>query len=289
MSTELLEELVEAGVHYGHQRRKWNPKMKPYLLEERNNIYIINLYETVKQIDAAASFLAELAANGKRILFVGCKRQAQDSVREAATACNQFYINHRWLGGTLTNMSTIRKSVQRLDYLEKIEKSPEFKAMSKKELAALNRERAKLLRNLEGIRNMENPPDAVVVVHSSADIERLGKRFRSAVDPIERRAAFMELLAGMTAENALEVRKQIAHLPAELQVAGGQQCLSGQGDAVQRLQRPRQPSDILPLEGQINAAIEEAIAMFDGSIPKAAEALQVSPSTLYRRSNAKRH
>ena len=169
MSTELLEELVEAGVHYGHQRRKWNPKMKPFLLEQKNNIYIINLFETVKQIDAAASYLAELAANGKRILFVGCKRQAQESVREAADACNQFYINHRWLGGTLTNMSTIRKSVQRLDYLEKLDKSPEKKAMSKKELAALGRERTKLLRNLEGIRNMENPPDAVVVVDSARE------------------------------------------------------------------------------------------------------------------------
>lgn len=144
--------------------------MKPYLLEERNNIYIINLYETVKQIDAAASFLADLAANNKSILFVGCKRQAQDSVREAAEACKQFYINHRWLGGTLTNMSTIRKSVNRLDYLEKIEKSPEFKAMSKKELAALDRERAKLLRNLEGIRGMEKPPDALVVVDSAREV-----------------------------------------------------------------------------------------------------------------------
>ena len=166
MSTELLEELVEAGVHYGHQRRKWNPKMKPFLLEQKNSIYIINLFETVKQLDVAASYLAELAANGKRILFVGCKRQAQESVREAAEACNQFYINHRWLGGTLTNMSTIRKSVQRLDYLEK---PPEKKTMSKKELAALGRERSKLLRNLEGIRNMEKPPDAVVVVDSARE------------------------------------------------------------------------------------------------------------------------
>ena len=152
--------------------------MKPYLLEERNNIYIINLYETVKQIDAAASFLADLAANHKSILFVGCKRQAQDSVREAAEACNQFYINHRWLGGTLTNMSTIRKSVNRLDYLEKIEKSPEFKAMSKKELAALDRERAKLLRNLEGIRGMEKPPDALVVVDSAREVIAVNEAFR---------------------------------------------------------------------------------------------------------------
>lgn len=169
MSTELLAELVEAGVHYGHQSRKWNPKMKPYLLEQRNSIYIINLYETLKQIDAAASFLADLAAHNKKILFVGCKRQAQDSVKEAAVACKQFYINHRWLGGTLTNMSTIRQSISRLDYLDRIEKTPEFKSMSKKELAALGRERAKLLRNLEGIRHMEGLPDAVVVVDSARE------------------------------------------------------------------------------------------------------------------------
>ncbi len=170
MSTELLTELVEAGVHYGHQRRKWNPKMKPYLLEERNNIYIINLHETVKQIDAAADFLANLAANKKKVLFVGCKRQAQEAVREAAMACSQFYINHRWLGGTLTNMSTIRQSVERLKYLEKIEKSPDFKQMSKKELAALGRERNKLLRNLEGIRDMGEKPDALVVVDSAREV-----------------------------------------------------------------------------------------------------------------------
>ena len=170
MSTELLTELVEAGVHYGHQRRKWNPKMKPYLLEERNNIYIINLHETVKQIELAADFLANLAANNKKVLFVGCKRQAQEAVREAAMACNQYYINHRWLGGTLTNMSTIRKSVERLNYLEKIEKSPDFKRMSKKELAALGRERNKLLRNLEGIRNMGEKPDALVVVDSAREL-----------------------------------------------------------------------------------------------------------------------
>lgn len=169
MSTELLTELVEAGVHYGHQSRKWNPKMKPYLLEQRNSIYIINLEETVKQIDQAAEFLSRLAATGKKILFVGCKRQAQDSVKEAALACKQYYINHRWLGGTLTNMSTIRRSIARLEYLEGIEKSPDFKAMSKKELAALGRERSKLLRNLEGIRDMDGLPDALVVVDSARE------------------------------------------------------------------------------------------------------------------------
>lgn len=166
---KLLEQLVESGVHLGHQSRKWNPKMKPYLLQKRNSIYIINLEETIRQMDNAALFLSELVGNGKRVLFVGCKRQAQDAVREAAEATGQFYVNHRWLGGTLTNLETIRKSVGRMKYLEEIEQSPDFKKMSKKELAALGREREKLRRNLNGVRDMEKKPDALVVVDSARE------------------------------------------------------------------------------------------------------------------------
>ncbi|MBL9116581.1 MAG: 30S ribosomal protein S2 [Verrucomicrobiaceae bacterium] len=162
--SNILAELVEAGVHFGHQTRRWNPKMKPYILESRNQIHILNIEETVGQIDKAAEFLADLARKGKKILFVGCKRQAQEAVREAAEACGQLYVNHRWLGGTLTNLETIRKSVARWDYLDNIEKKPEYKTMSKKELAALMREKAKLERNLKGVRGMEKQPDAVVIV-----------------------------------------------------------------------------------------------------------------------------
>lgn len=164
-----LAELVEAGVHFGHQTKRWNPKMKPFILESRNQIHILNLNETVKQIDVAADFLADLARKGKRILFVGCKRQAQEAVREAAEACSQFYVNHRWLGGTLTNLETIRKSVARWDYIENIDKKPEFKAIGKKELAAMNREKAKLERNLKGVRGMEKLPDAVVIVDAARE------------------------------------------------------------------------------------------------------------------------
>lgn len=169
MSQELLIELVEAGVHFGHQSRKWNPKMRPYILEERSAIHIINLEITLQQVEKAASYLADLAERNRRILFVGCKRQAQEAVREAAEACDQFFVNNRWLGGTLTNLETIRKSVKRLDYLETLEKTPEFKKMSKKELAALGRERTKLLRNLNGIRKMEKYPDALVIVDSARE------------------------------------------------------------------------------------------------------------------------
>jgi small subunit ribosomal protein S2 len=169
MSDQILAELVEAGVHFGHQTRRWNPKMRPFIMDAKNQIHIVNLELTAQQIDTASEYLSDLAKEGKRILFVGCKRQAQEAVREAAEACGQFYVNHRWLGGTLTNLETIRKSVARLHYLEDIEKKPEFKSMSKKELASLNRERIKLERNLNGVRAMEKLPDAVVIVDSARE------------------------------------------------------------------------------------------------------------------------
>ena len=169
MSQELIIELVEAGVHFGHQRQKWDPRMKPYLLEERNKIHLLDLVKTVRQIESASDFLVKLTREGKKILFVGCKRQAQDAVQQAAEETKQFYVNHRWLGGTLTNLETIRKSVNRMAFLEDIEKSPDFKKMGKKELASLNRERAKLFRNLNGIRLMEKAPDALVIVDSARE------------------------------------------------------------------------------------------------------------------------
>ena len=169
MINELVKEMVEAGVHYGHQTRKWNPGMRPYLMKDKGGIYIINLEETVRCLDKASAFISEIAGKKRKILFVGCKQQAQEAVREAAEASAQYYVNHRWLGGTLTNLATIRKSVERLKYLEGIEKAPEYKAMSKKELAALNREKNKLLRNLQGVRDMETLPNALVIVDTAKE------------------------------------------------------------------------------------------------------------------------
>jgi small subunit ribosomal protein S2 len=166
---ELMTELLEAGVHFGHQTKRWNPKMKPYIFEQRNSIYIINLSETVKQLQAATDFLANVARNGGKVLFIGCKKQAQEAVKEAAQACGQLYVNQRWLGGTLTNLTTIRKSVGRLSYLEQIEKSPEYSQMGKQELSALRREAEKLRRNLEGIRTMERLPDALVIIDTTRE------------------------------------------------------------------------------------------------------------------------
>ncbi len=166
---DLIEELVEAGVHYGHQSRKWNPKMKPFLLQKRNGVHIINVEETALRLEEASDFLSKLALEGGKILFVGCKRQAQDAVRQAAEACGQYYVNHRWLGGMMTNIETIRKSVDRLAYLEGLENSIEKRSMSKSELASLNRERQKLHRNLCGVRDMQGLPDVLVVVDSARE------------------------------------------------------------------------------------------------------------------------
>jgi small subunit ribosomal protein S2 len=167
---DLIEELVEAGVHYGHQSRKWNPKMKSFLLQKRSGVHIINVEETALRLEEASDFLSKLVLEGGKVLFVGCKRQAQEAVRQAAEACGQYYVNHRWLGGMMTNLSTIRKSVDRLEYLEGLEKSVEKKLMSKSELASLNREREKLLRNLRGVRNMRELPQAVVIVDSAREL-----------------------------------------------------------------------------------------------------------------------
>ncbi len=174
MINELITKMVEAGVHFGHQTRKWHPNMKKYILTQKNGIHIINLEETEKCLIKATDFLSTLAAKNKKILFVGCKRQAQEAVKDAAEATGQFYVNHRWLGGMLTNMSTIKKSIARLDWLENIEKQPEFKSMSKKELAALARECEKLRRNLQGIRNMGGTPDVMVAI--GADHEDIAIR-----------------------------------------------------------------------------------------------------------------
>lgn len=169
MSTELMTELLEAGVHFGHQTKRWNPKMKPFIFEKRNAIYIIDLGQTVRQLQAATDFLGQLAARGGKVLMVGCKKQAQEAIKEAAQACGQYYVNQRWLGGTLTNLQTIRKSVGRLSYIEQLEKQPEFSKMGKQEISAVKREGEKLKRNLEGVRNMDKLPDALVVIDTTRE------------------------------------------------------------------------------------------------------------------------
>ena len=159
-----MKQLLEAGVHFGHQTRRWNPKMAKYIFTERNGIYIIDLQKTVKKVDEAYNFIRETAQNGGNILFFGTKKQAQEAMREEAVRCNQFYVNERWLGGMMTNFKTIQKRVARLRQLEKMEEDGTFDVLPKKEVLGLRHEMEKLNKNLGGIKEMKKLPAALFVV-----------------------------------------------------------------------------------------------------------------------------
>jgi small subunit ribosomal protein S2 len=159
-----IKDLLEAGVHFGHQTKRWNPKMKDYIFGERNGIYIIDLNKTAKKFRDAEEFVTNLAAEGKTVLFVGTKRQAQDVISEEAQRCGMFFVNQRWLGGLLTNFTTIQRSLGRLRDLEAMVTDGRYDTLSKKEIARAEKEKRKLLKNLEGIRQMSRLPDTVFVV-----------------------------------------------------------------------------------------------------------------------------
>jgi small subunit ribosomal protein S2 len=159
-----MKQLLEAGVHFGHQTRRWNPKMAPYIFTERNGIYIIDLQKTVKKIDEAYMFIRDLALDGKDVLFVGTKKQAQESIETEAKRCGMYFVNNRWLGGTLTNFRTIRTRIDKLNEIDRMEKEGKFELLPKKEVIKLLAEREKLEKNLGGIREMKKLPGALFVV-----------------------------------------------------------------------------------------------------------------------------
>ena len=162
-----MKELLEAGVHFGHQTKRWDPRMKEYIFGERNGIYIIDLQKTLKMFKEASKYVTDLTASGKVILFVGTKRQAQDAIAEEATRCGMFYINQRWLGGLLTNWVTVQKSVKRLQELDDMATDGRYELLTKKEVIKLERERKHLQANLAGIKNMRRLPDALFIVDSN--------------------------------------------------------------------------------------------------------------------------
>jgi small subunit ribosomal protein S2 len=164
-----MKDLLEAGVHFGHQTKRWNPKMKEYIFGERNGIYILDLGKTVKLFREAEDFVRKLASEGRTVLFVGTKRQAQDVIAEEAQRCAMFYVNERWLGGLLTNFSTIQRSLGRLRDLETMATDGRYDTLSKKEIARAEKERRKLQKNLEGIRGMSRLPEAVFVVDTKKE------------------------------------------------------------------------------------------------------------------------
>jgi small subunit ribosomal protein S2 len=167
LATITMKELLEAGVHFGHQTKRWNPRMKEYIFGERNGIYIIDLQKTLKMFKEASKFVTDLTGQGKVILFVGTKRQAQDAIAEEANRCGMFYINQRWLGGLLTNWITVQKSVKRLQELDEMATDGRYDLLTKKEVIRLERERKHLQANLAGIKNMRRLPDALFVVDSN--------------------------------------------------------------------------------------------------------------------------
>jgi small subunit ribosomal protein S2 len=159
-----IKELLEAGVHFGHQTKRWNPKMKQFIFDARNGVHIIDLSKTLGQLEAACEFLLTTCRKGGEVLFVGTKKQAQEAVKEAAKACNQHYVTERWLGGTLTNFNTIKRSIARLKQIEKMETDGSIHNYVKQEQSMIRREAARLLKNLEGIRSLEKFPAALFVI-----------------------------------------------------------------------------------------------------------------------------
>ena len=164
MSVITIKQLLEAGVHFGHHTRRWNPKMAEYIFTERNGIYIIDLQKTVKKLEEAYKFIKEVSENGGEVLFVGTKKQAQDSVKSEAERCGMFYVNERWLGGMLTNFKTIQSRIARLKAIEKMAEDGTFEVLPKKEVIEIKKEWDKLEKNLGGIKNMKKIPDAIFVV-----------------------------------------------------------------------------------------------------------------------------
>lgn len=164
MAVISMKQLLEAGVHFGHQTRRWNPKMAPYIFMERNGIYIIDLQKTVRKLEDAYSFIKTIAANGDSILFVGTKKQAQEAVAEEAARCNMYYVNQRWLGGTLTNFQTIEKRVKRLHELDRMSTDGTFEVLPKKEVITLRKEMDRLEKFLGGIKNMKELPGALFII-----------------------------------------------------------------------------------------------------------------------------
>ena len=180
MAVISMKQLLEAGVHFGHQTRRWNPKMATYIFTERNGIYIIDLQKTVKKLEEAYFFVRDMAASGKSILFVGTKKQAQDAIKEEAERCGQFYVNARWLGGMLTNFKTMRTRIARLNQLQKMQADGTFDLLPKKEVIKLQLEIAKLEKYLGGVKEMKELPGALFVVDSRK--EKLGIPIVAIVD-----------------------------------------------------------------------------------------------------------
>ena len=227
MATELIKKLLEAGVHFGHQSRRWNPKMKRFIFGERGGIYIIDLEKTVDRLNAARDAIRDIAAKGGKILFVGTKKQAQQVIEEEALRCDMFYVKNRWMGGLLTNLETVKKSVRKLIDIEKMETNGTVDRLTKKEASLLMKEKDRLIRDLGGIREMGVPPQAIFIVDTKkeeiavAEANRLGIPVFGLIDtnsdpdliqfPIpgnDDAVKSIKFIAGLMVDSVIEGRKE---------------------------------------------------------------------------------
>lgn len=268
MAQVTIKQLLEAGVHFGHQTQRWNPKMKKYIFGERNGIYIINLEITLSCLEKALVFLKQVASEGKEILMVGTKRQAQEPLREAASRCEMPYIEQRWLGGMLTNFETVRKSVARLESIDKMEAEGGFKFVTKKEVGMLRKEREKLVKNLSGIRKMRKLPGALFVIDSKKEEIAIKEAIKLGIpivavldtncdpdlvdypipgndDAIRAIKLFCELVSGVIIEARTAQAKPAAEVPAE----GSENFETAEGAVTAET-----------MEGAVPDAIEEELA-----------------------------
>ena len=185
MTVVSMNYLLEAGVHFGHQKRRWNPKMREYIFGSRDDIYIIDLQKTVKKLEEAYEKLTEIATDGGKVIFVGTKKQAQEACLECAQRTNMYYVTERWLGGTLTNFKTIRSRVKRMEEIEKMKEDGTFDLLPKKEVALLNKEYDKLIKNLGGVREMTELPKAMIIVDPKKEINAIKDMFALTADQLE--------------------------------------------------------------------------------------------------------
>ena len=284
MAAISMKEFLEAGVHFGHQTRRWNPKMKEYIFGERNGIYIIDLQKTMKLFKEAAKFVSDLSAEGRTLLFVGTKRQAQEAIAEEAARCGMFFVNHRWLGGLLTNNSTIQKSIQRLKELEEMSKDGRYDLLTKKEVLGLERERQKLERNLAGIKDIPGLPDALFVVDSNSEhiavteAQKLGIPVVAIVDtncdpdPVDYvipgnddALRSIRLFTSRIADAVIEGRQAAEEKRLEAEkIAAEQRAEEIEAD------RLRAAIDAQQAEGMEVGAVEESFAPFEADFPAAA-------------------
>jgi small subunit ribosomal protein S2 len=283
LATITMKELLEAGVHFGHQTKRWNPKMKEYIFGERNGIYIIDLQKTLKMFKEASKFVQDMAAEGKILMFVGTKRQAQDAIAEEAQRCHMYYVNQRWLGGLLTNWITIQKSVKRLKELDEMATDGRYELLPKKEVIKLERERKHLQANLAGIKELSRLPDAIFVIDSNKEqiavreARKLGIPVVAVVDTNCDPSEVDYVIPGN--DDALRAIRLFASKVAESVIEGSQFATDKQVAEVQAAQQAEAAAAAESL-GEAAAEVAEDVSMEDvlgGGVRKQPAPVDVEP------------